>query len=65
MVKSVKKQADRHVVCEKRRRENLEEELLKYKEVCEKQRNAIVQLEDVLRNNGIDPPHFKMQQAHS
>lgn len=58
MVKSVKKQADRHVVCEKRRRENLEEELDKFKEICQQQKATIIQMEGLLKSNGIAIPHF-------
>jgi len=58
MVKSVKKQADRHVVCEKRRRENLEEELDKYKEICQQQKATIIQMEGLLKSNGIPVPHI-------
>lgn len=58
MVKSVKKQADRHVVCEKRRRENLEEELDRYRDICQQQKVTIVQMEGLLKSNGIPIPHF-------
>lgn len=56
MVRSVKTQAVRHVECEKRRREALEEELLKYREICRHQKHVIVELENLLKTNGIQLP---------
>ena len=56
MVRSVKSQAVRHVECEKRRREALEEEVLKYRELCHRQKNIIVELENLLKNHDIPLP---------
>lgn len=56
MVRSVKMQAHRHMECEKRRRQNLEDELFKYRGICERQRDFIIQLETLLKSNGIPVP---------
>lgn len=56
MVRSVKTQAVRHVECEKRRREALEEELLKYCEICRHQKHVISELENLLKTHSIPLP---------
>ncbi|XP_032784499.1 voltage-gated hydrogen channel 1 [Daphnia magna] len=56
MVRSVRSQAVRHVECEKRRREALEEELLKYRELSQRQRKLIIELENLLKTNNIPLP---------
>lgn len=56
MVRSVKSQAVRHVECEKRRREALEDELLKYRELCHRQKGIIMELENLLKNHDIPLP---------
>jgi voltage-gated hydrogen channel 1 len=61
MVRSVKLQADRHMECEKRRRQNLEEELFKYRETCERQKNIIIQMETLLQSHNIPLPHLSLQ----
>lgn len=56
MVKSVKTRAVRHVECEKRRREAMEDELSKYRDICQRQKCAIAQLEDLLKSHNIPLP---------
>ena len=56
MVSSVKKQADRHLMCEKRRRQDLQEELETYQRVCGQQKAVIVEMETLLINHNISVP---------
>lgn len=56
MVRSVKTQAVRRVECEKRRREALQEELLKYQQLCQRQKTVISELENLLHSHNIPLP---------
>lgn len=56
MVRSVKSQAVRHVECEKRRREALEEEVLKYRQLCHRQKSVLTELENLLKSHNIPIP---------
>ena len=56
MVRSVKASAVRHIECEKRRRERLEDELLKCRELVDRQRTAMAQMEELLKSHGIPFP---------
>jgi uncharacterized membrane protein len=56
MVRSVRSQAVRHVECEKRRREVLEDELLKYRELCQRQKKLLAEMENLLKNHNIPLP---------
>jgi hypothetical protein len=55
MVRSVRSQAVRHVECEKRRREVLED-LLKYRELCHRQKKLLAEMENLLKNHNIPLP---------
>lgn len=56
MVRSVQSRAVRHVECEKRRREALEEQLLKYRQLCHNQKQIIDELESILKSHNIPLP---------
>lgn len=56
MVRSVKTQAVRRVECEKRRREALEDELLKFQQLCQRQKSVISELENLLKSHGVPLP---------
>jgi hypothetical protein len=56
MVRSVRSQAVRHVECEKGRREVLEDELLKYRELCHRQKKLLAEMENLLKNHNIPLP---------
>ena len=53
MVKSVKKAAVRRVECEKRRREALEDQVVHWRRICYRQKETIVQLENLLNRHGL------------